>query len=155
MCDVVLAVESATFAMPEVKIGLFPMVIVAHLARSLPRKYLLEMMMTGEPMTATEAHRLGFVNRIAASRTELEEQIEAYGRRFEAVSPMAVAIGRRTFTLLADMPAAQALDAATFSIFRSSWGPTCRTAPTAFLEAQAIVGQELNTLANSDDHCYD
>ena len=64
MCDVIVASESATFAMPEVKLGLFPMIIVGHLARSIPRKILLEMMLTGDPIDAAEAHRIGFVNRV-------------------------------------------------------------------------------------------
>jgi enoyl-CoA hydratase/carnithine racemase len=134
MCDIVLALESASFAMPEVKIGLFPMIIVAHLARAIPRKHLLEMMMTGEPITAAEAHRLGFVNRVASTRDELEALIEQYGRKFEAVSPTAVALGRRAFTLLADLPAAQALDAAQFLNLPFFMGDDLQEGASAFLE---------------------
>jgi enoyl-CoA hydratase/carnithine racemase len=113
MCDVVIASETASFAMPEVKLGLFPMIIVGHLARSIPRKILLEMMLTGEPIDAAEAHRVGFVNRVTTS-DGLDEALADYAVKFEKASPVALRLGRKTFTLLADMPAAQSLDAAQF-----------------------------------------
>jgi methylglutaconyl-CoA hydratase len=92
MCDIVIATRSASFAMPEVKIGLFPMIIVAHLARSLPRKVPHEMMLTGEAISATEGHRLGFVNRLAETREELETIVTEYGRRFQLTKPNTVLI---------------------------------------------------------------
>ena len=134
MCDVVLAVRSATFAMPEVRIGLFPMIIVAQLSRSIPRKLLLEMMMTGDAIDAAEAHRVGFVNRVAADATELEALVQDYAKRFERVSPTAIALGRRTFTLLSDMPASQALDAAQFFNLPFFLGEDLREGASAFLE---------------------
>jgi len=137
MCDIVLAVDSATFAMPEVKIGLFPMIIVAQLARSIPRKLLLEMMMTGDPIDAAEGYRVGFVNRVAEDVTALEALVQVYARKFEQTSPMAIALGRRTFTLLSDMPAAQALDAAQFLNLPFFLGDDLREGANAFLEKRS------------------
>ena len=109
MCDVILATRAARFGMPEVKIGLFPMIIVAHLARSIPRKRLLEMMLTGEPIDAEEGFRVGFVNRVVAGPEELDAAVEEYARLFERVAPNAVRLGRRAFALMADLTADQAL----------------------------------------------
>lgn len=134
LCDIVLAVRDATFAMPEVKIGLFPMIIVAHLVRSLPRKAMLEMMLTGEPIDAEEAHRLGFVNRVVADREALDAAVAEYARKFERVSPAAVRLGRRAFTLMADMPAHQALDAAKFFNLPMFLGDDLREGAAAFFE---------------------
>jgi enoyl-CoA hydratase/carnithine racemase len=134
MCDVVLATKSATFAMPEAKIGLFPMIIVAQLSRSIPRKLLLEMMMTGDAIDAAEAHRVGFVNRVATDLSDLEALVQSYAKRFARVSPTAVALGRRTFTLLSDMPASQALDAAQFFNLPFFLGDDLREGANAFLE---------------------
>lgn len=113
MCDVIIASETARFAMPEVKLGLFPMIIVGHLARSIPRKILLEMMMTGDPIDAAEAYRIGFANKVVPA-AELDAALASYATKFEKVSPVALRLGRKTFTLLADLPAAQSLDAAQF-----------------------------------------
>jgi enoyl-CoA hydratase/carnithine racemase len=113
MCDVIIASRTASFAMPEVKLGLFPMIIVAHLARAIPRKLLLEMMMTGDPIDAEEAHRIGFANRICEP-AELDAELAGYATKFERVSPIALRLGRKSFALLSDLPASQALDAAQF-----------------------------------------
>lgn len=134
MCDVILATPQARFAMPEVKIGLFPMIIVAHLARSLPRKRLLEMMMTGDPIDADEAHRLGFVSKVYPDRDALLAGLDAYAAKFEAVSPAAVRLGRRAFTLLSDMPAGQALDAAQFLNLPFFLGGDLREGTQAFFD---------------------
>ncbi|MGO4384424.1 enoyl-CoA hydratase/isomerase family protein [Specibacter sp. RAF43] len=113
MCDIIIAGRAASFAMPEVKLGLFPMIIVAHLARAIPRKLLLEMMMTGDPIDADEAYRIGFANRVC-EQDELDNMLAEYATKFERVSPLALRLGRKSFALLSDMPASQALDAAQF-----------------------------------------
>ncbi len=137
MCDIVIATRSASFAMPEVKIGLFPMIIVAHLARSLPRKVLHEMMLTGNPISAAEGHRLGFVNRLAETREELEAIVTEYGKLFRFTSPSAISLGRRAFALLSDMPASQALDAAQFMNLPFFLGADLQEGTSAFVEHRA------------------
>lgn len=134
MCDVLLATERARFAMPEVRMGLFPMIIVAHLARALPRKLLLDLMLTGRPMGAAEAHRAGFVNRVCAGPEELWAAADEYAGWFAATSPQAVRLGRRAFTLLADLPASQALDAAQFLNLAFFLGSDLAEGASAFLE---------------------
>jgi methylglutaconyl-CoA hydratase len=134
MCDIIIALDSAKFGLPEVTVGLFPMIIVAHLSRSIPRKILLEMMLTGEAISAAEGYRLGFVNRVASSVEELKRLVRRYADRFESVSPTAVSLGRRTFTLMADMPASQALDAAQFLNLPFFLGEDLQEGATAFLE---------------------
>lgn len=139
MCDIIVAVDGAKFAVPEVKIGLFPMIIVAHLARAIPRKILLEMMLTGEPIDAAEGYRLGFVNKVAATGDAMWQIVGDYARRFERVAPTAIALGRRAFTLLADMPASQALDAAQFFNLPFFFGEDMKEGATAFLEKRKPV----------------
>ena len=137
MCDVIVAVDGVKFAMPEVKIGLFPMIIVAHLSRAIPRKILLEMMMTGDPIDAAEGHRIGFVNRVAKDQDDMWAIVRDYARRFEKTSPTAIALGRRAFTLLSDMPAAQALDAAQLLNLPFFYGADLAEGASAFLEKRA------------------
>ncbi len=134
MCDVLLATNRARFAMPEVRMGLFPMIIVAHLARAVPRKLLLDLMLTGRPLDADEAHRAGFVNRVCAGAEELWAAADEYAGWFAATSPLAARLGRRAFTLLADLPAGQALDAAQFLNLTFFLGSDLAEGATAFLE---------------------
>ncbi|TFV81246.1 hypothetical protein E4P40_16625 [Blastococcus sp. CT_GayMR20] len=134
MCDVLLATERARFAMPEVRMGLFPMIIVAHLARAVPRKLLLDLMLTGRPIDAAEAYRAGFVNRVCDGTGELWKAADEYAGWFAATSPLAARLGRRAFTLLADLPAGQALDAAQFLNLTFFLGSDLAEGATAFLE---------------------
>jgi enoyl-CoA hydratase/carnithine racemase len=134
MCDVVLATDRSSFAMPEVRIGLFPMIIVAHLARSLPRKLLLDMMLTGRPVDAAEGLRAGFVSRVCPDADALWAAADEYAGWFADTSPTAVRLGRRAFTLLADMPAAQALDAAQFLNLTFFLGSDLAEGASAFLD---------------------
>jgi enoyl-CoA hydratase/carnithine racemase len=134
LADVVLASRAARFAMPEVKVGLFPMIIVAQLVRSLPRKLLLEMMMTGEAIDAETAHRVGFVNHVYADAAALMAAVDDFGERFARVSPQAVRLGRRAFLLLSEMPSAQALDAAQFLNLPFFLGADLREGAAAFLD---------------------
>src|ERR1700709_1430199 len=62
MCDMAIGVNNARFGMPEVKIGIFPMQIMAVLQRLIPSRKLYEMALTGEPITAAEALDLGLLN---------------------------------------------------------------------------------------------
>src|SRR5947209_46360 len=66
-CDLLVAVESATFGTPEINVGVWPAMIQAVLARNLPRKVLLEMVLLGERWTAGQLRELGLVNRLAGS----------------------------------------------------------------------------------------
>jgi enoyl-CoA hydratase/carnithine racemase len=133
MCDVILATETARFAMPEVKVGIFPMIIVAHLCRALPRKRLLEMMFSGEPLEAVTAERLGFVSKLYPDVDALRQGARAYAAKFDRASPYAVALGRRAFNLLADMPADQAIDAAQFLVMPFHLGDDMSEGAAAFL----------------------
>jgi enoyl-CoA hydratase/carnithine racemase len=134
MCDIVLATRRARFAMPEVTLGLFPMIIVAHLVRALPRKVMNEMVFSGRPIDAAEAHRVGFVNRLYDDRDGLFEGLDEYAETFARTSPAAVRLGRRALGLLADLPAGQALDAAAFLNLPFFLGGDLAEGAAAFLD---------------------
>jgi enoyl-CoA hydratase/carnithine racemase len=110
------------------------MIIVAPLARALPRKLLLDLMLTGRAIDAREAHRAGFVARACADTEELWAAADDYAAMFERTSPQAVRLGRRAFTLLADMPAQQALDAAQFLNLAFFLGSELPEGAAAFIE---------------------
>ena len=67
-CDLVVAADTATFGTTEIAVGLWPMMITAELTRSVGRKQILEMMLTGRKMPAREAAECGLVNRVVSRR---------------------------------------------------------------------------------------
>jgi enoyl-CoA hydratase/carnithine racemase len=62
MCDMAVASSHAIFGLPEVKVGVFPAQVLSVLQHLIPRRLLVEMCMTGEPITAAQAAEYGLVN---------------------------------------------------------------------------------------------
>jgi len=65
-CDLAVTSDRATFGLPEVKVGLFPMQVLSVLRRLVPARLLAEMCLSGEPLTAHEAQAAGLVNYVVA-----------------------------------------------------------------------------------------
>src|SRR5439155_6306325 len=76
-CDLAVASEEATFATPGVKIGLFCTTPMVPLVRAIQPKPALEMLLTGEPISAERALELGLVNRVAPA-AELDMAVQHY-----------------------------------------------------------------------------
>jgi enoyl-CoA hydratase len=108
-CDLLLAVESATFGTPEINVGVWPMMISAILARNLPRKVVLEMMLLGDRWTAAQLKEVGLVSRVAGSLAELDELTTALAARLAAKSPAVLRLGRDAFYRMEDMSFDEAL----------------------------------------------
>src|SRR2546429_9721957 len=66
-CDLAVASSAATFATPGVNIGLFCSTPMVALSRNVPRKQAMEMLLTGEPISARAAREIGLVNRVVAT----------------------------------------------------------------------------------------
>jgi methylglutaconyl-CoA hydratase len=93
MCDMAIAVDNARFGMPEVKIGIFPMQIMAVLQRLIPSRKLYEMALTGEPITAAEALDIGLLNYVVPP-AELDTKLEWLLSRLLDKSPTAIRRGK-------------------------------------------------------------
>ena len=107
-CDLAVAAEAARFGTPEIKVGLFPMMIMALIFRNVGRKRAMEMMLTGERFDAAEALSIGMLNRVAPSEG-LDEAVGALARRVASFSPAVLALGRQAITHTMDMPLRSAL----------------------------------------------
>ena len=108
-CDIAIAVEHATFGTPEIGVGLWPMMITAALRPLVPRRPLLEMMLTGRRFGAEQAAQLGIVNRVVLG----DELDVAVGETVDALasqSPAALALGKSAFYAVEDMDLDTALD---------------------------------------------
>jgi len=101
-CDIVIAVDEATFGTPEIKVGLWPMMITAILQRVMPHKAALELMMTGRRISAEEALRLGVVSRVTA-RAELDAAVDLVVDSLVAMSPAILRMGRDAFFAVEDL----------------------------------------------------
>ncbi|MFO0676701.1 MAG: enoyl-CoA hydratase-related protein [Polyangiaceae bacterium] len=91
-----LAAEGATFGTPEIDVGLFPMMIMAPLVRTVPRRRLLAMMLTGEKLPASEAERYGIVNEVVPAYA-LSGKVAELAARLAAKSPAAMRAGLRAY----------------------------------------------------------
>jgi enoyl-CoA hydratase/carnithine racemase len=107
--DFIIASENATFGQPEAMLGLAagggsP----ALLPRVLPPGKALQMLMTGDPITAAEAHRLGMVNEVHASH-ELTDAAMRIALKIAGNSPTAVQAVKRAVQLGLGQPTEQAV----------------------------------------------
>ena len=109
-CDLLLAVETATFGTPEVNVGVWPAMIQAVLARNLPRKVLLEMELLGERWTAARMREVGLVNRVVATLDELDAVTADVAGRLARKSPAILRVGRDSFYRQQDMEFRAALE---------------------------------------------
>jgi enoyl-CoA hydratase/carnithine racemase len=106
-CDLAVASELATFATPGVDIGLFCSTPMVALSRNVPRKQAMEMLLTGEPVSATAARELGLVNRVVTAGTEREAAI-ALAQKVALKSAYTVKLGKAAFYRQAEMSLADA-----------------------------------------------
>lgn len=108
-CDLVVAAADAEVGTPEINLGLWPFMISAVIQRDLPRKVALELMLTGRRMTAEEAARWGFVNRVV-QRDELDDAVREVTEVLASKSPLIAALGKRSFYRAEDMGFDQSLE---------------------------------------------
>ncbi len=95
-CDLIVAAESASFATPGIKIGLFCSTPAVPLSRAVPTKKAMEMLLTAEPVPAAEAERIGLVNRVVPD-DQLADATLALARQIAAASPYTLGVGKRGF----------------------------------------------------------
>ncbi|MDP9138278.1 MAG: enoyl-CoA hydratase [Pseudomonadota bacterium] len=95
-CDMIVAAESAAFCTPGVNIGLFCSTPMVALSRAVSAKHAMEMLLTGAPIPACEALRIGLVNRVVKD-SELASATEALARQIMTRSLAAISLGKRAF----------------------------------------------------------
>ena len=98
-CDFILATESAQFGQPEIKLGCFPPVAMVTLPRLIGMRAAMDLILTGRQISATEAHRLGYVTRAVADH-ELPAAVDCLLKELRALSPSVLRLTRKTLTKL-------------------------------------------------------
>ncbi len=107
-CDLAVASEEASFTTPEIKVGMFPMMIMALIFRHMGRKRGMELIFSGEPLSAPEALEAGWLNRCVPA-DDVDDEAENMARRFTRFSPKIVALGKQAYAKTCDLPFSEAL----------------------------------------------
>jgi cyclohexa-1,5-dienecarbonyl-CoA hydratase len=111
MCDVVIAAAGASFALPEIKLGVFPPLAAVALPRMIPHHVASEMLLTGRAMGAAEAQRVGLVNRVVPDG-ELRDAAEAAALEFTQLSASSLRAAKHALTLSRARPSLEEVHAA-------------------------------------------
>jgi enoyl-CoA hydratase/carnithine racemase len=101
-CDLAIASTDAAFATPGVDIGLFCSTPMVALSRNVARKHAMEMLLTGDAVSAEDAYRIGLINRVVKPGKEREEAL-TFAHKIAGKSSHIVKIGKEGFYRQAEM----------------------------------------------------
>lgn len=108
-CDLAVATDTAEFVMPEINMGLWPFIITAVVRHAVPPRKALELMMTGERLSAPDAERWGIVNRVVPV-SDLDKAVDDLCESLASKSPLIMRLGKDSFYASRDMGFREALD---------------------------------------------
>ena len=106
-CDLAIASDNARFATPGVNIGLFCSTPMVAVSRKVPRKKMMEMLLTGDMIDAATAVDYGLINR-AVPPADLDQAVSELAAKIVAKSPLVLKIGKEAFYRQIEMPLADA-----------------------------------------------
>jgi enoyl-CoA hydratase/carnithine racemase len=132
-CDLAVASADAGFGTPEIDRGLFPMMLMALLQRHLGRKRALELVLTGDRLSAAQALEWGLVNRVVPA-AELDVATTALADKLAGKSRAILALGRRAFFTAEDLPLGQAVEFLASQLSLNVLTEDAAEGVTAFLE---------------------
>jgi enoyl-CoA hydratase/carnithine racemase len=138
-CDLVVAADTARFAISEVKVGRgAPW--AAPLPLLVPPRIAMQLLLTGDPIDAARAHEVGLVNQVVPL-ADLHDAAQALAERIAANAPLSVRAAKKTVRLVAELPLDTAFDQA-----EELWAPVYRSAdaqegPAAFRDKRSPVWQ--------------
>ena len=108
-CDLVIAKEGARFGTPEINVGAFPFMIMALIARNVPRKQVAQLLLLGEQIDAHEAQRIGLVNKVVPAE-QFDAAVADWAARLASKSPVLMKLGKDAMFRQQDMAFLDALD---------------------------------------------
>jgi enoyl-CoA hydratase/carnithine racemase len=132
-CDLAVAAEEARFATPGVKIGLFCSTPMVALSRAIGRKKAMEMLLTGDLLSARDALAEGLINRVVPA-ADLAEVTRALAEQIAAASPLVVGIGKQAFYRQLDLSLGEAYDYASQVMVENAALEDAQEGMCAFLE---------------------
>ncbi|HVJ52362.1 MAG TPA: enoyl-CoA hydratase [Aliidongia sp.] len=136
--DLAVAAESARFATPGVNIGLFCSTPMVALSRAVGRKAAMEMLLTGDLVSAERARELGLVNRVVPE-ADLDGAVTALAEQIAGKSPLTLAIGKEAFYRQAEMDLDRAYAYASEVMTRNMLARDAEEGIDAFIEKRPPV----------------
>jgi enoyl-CoA hydratase/carnithine racemase len=141
-CDLAVAANNSRFATPGVDIGLFCSTPMVALSRNLTPKHAMQMLLTGELISAADAHRMGLVNMVVEPGTELEASL-ALAEKIAQKSGRALRTGKQAFYVQAPLPLAAAYDYASNIMVENLLDLDAKEGICAFLEKRPPNWQDV------------
>src|SRR5262249_17576710 len=131
-CDTAIAAEEAAFSISEVRVGLVPSTVTPYVVRAIGAKAARHYFLTGQPMPAAEAYRVGLVHKVVP-QTGLDEAIENVVSALLAGGPHSQSLAKRLIAEVADRPVDDDVEALTGrSIAQARASPEGREGIEAF-----------------------
>ncbi len=132
-CDLAVAAETARFATPGVRIGLFCSTPMVPVSRAVGGKRAMEMLLTGDFIDARTALEWGLLNRVVPEEG-LEAECQAFAERIAEASPFVVALGKRAFHSQAGLSVEDAYARMSEVMCQNAVEPDAQEGMRAFLE---------------------
>ena len=137
-CDLAVAADTSRFATPGVNIGLFCSTPMVAVSRAVPRKRVMEMLLTGDMIDAETAAGYGLVNRVVPAE-RLDEEVAALAGGIVAKSPLVLEIGKEAFYRQLEMPIEDAYDYASEVMTRNMLARDAAEGIDAFINRREPV----------------
>ncbi len=132
-CDLAVASDQAWFATPGVRIGLFCSTPMVAVSRTIGRKQMMEMLLTGDPLPAREALAAGLVNHVVPSE-QVTVVVRQLAEKIAALSPAVIGIGKQAFYRQIEMSTHDAYAYTAEVMTRNALTAAAREGISAFLE---------------------
>jgi enoyl-CoA hydratase/carnithine racemase len=140
-CDLAVASTAASFATPGVDIGLFCSTPMVALSRNVAPKHAMEMLLTGDAVSAEAAQRIGLVNRVVPAGREREEAM-TLAREIASKSALTVKIGKEAFYRQLEMNLADAYAYAARTMVENMLARDAEEGIGAFIEKRSPKWQD-------------
>jgi enoyl-CoA hydratase/carnithine racemase len=140
-CDLAVASELAKFATPGVNIGLFCSTPMVALSRNVSRKHAMQMLLTGDLISADDAARIGLVNEVVPAGQERAAALKL-AEKVAAKSTLTVKIGKEAFYRQAEMSLADAYDYASQVMVENMLARDAEEGISAFIEKREAKWQD-------------
>jgi enoyl-CoA hydratase/carnithine racemase len=140
-CDLAVASSNAKFCTPGVHIGLFCSTPMVALSRNVGRKHAMEMLFTGDMVSADDAYRIGLVNRVVAPGAAREEAVQL-ARKIAAKSAAVVRLGKEAFYRQLEMNVVDAYNYANEVMLKNMMARDAEEGMSAFVEKRTPVWED-------------